>query len=156
MKIIVDGDACPAKGTILLVGQEQDIPVMIIVSISHWQEFTAGAQWITVDNLSQEVDLTVLNKMQRGDIVVTDDYGLASLVLAKGGAAISFRGRVYEDAKMDILLAQRHLGEKIRRGGGHFKGPKAYKKSDEVRLKENLGKLIVSFKKKLAKKKENI
>lgn len=152
MRIIVDGDACPAKEAIVALGQEEKIPVLIVVSIAHWQDFTLGAQWITVDNISQETDLTILNKMQTGDIIVTDDYGLASLVLAKGGEAVSFRGRIYQEEKMDILLAKRYLGQQIRRGGGRLKGPKAYKKEDILKLQKALSQLIVFAKKKISEK----
>jgi len=142
MKIIVDGDACPAKEAILKLSNEKNIPVVIIVSISHWQTFDQRAEWVTVDNFSQAADLAIINRCQAGDIVVTDDYGLAALVLAKKGLVLSFRGKIYQEENMDSLLAQRHLVQKNRRGGLRMKGPKAYQKEDELRLRNNLSKLI--------------
>lgn len=142
MKIIVDGDACPAKEAILQIGNKYKIPVIIIVSLAHWQNFDERAEWVTVDNISQAADLAVINRTQVGDVVVTDDYGLAALVLAKKGLALSFRGRIYREENMDNLLAQRHLFQKNRRVGQRLKGPKPYEKEDELRLRANLSKLI--------------
>jgi len=149
MKIIVDGDACPAKGIISQVGKKMNIPVLIIVSIAHWQNFSQEVEWMIVDNVSQEVDIAIINKMQKGDLIVTDDYGLASLVLGKGGQAISFRGIVYKKEKMDFLLEQRYLAQKMRKMKKSTKGPKPYIKEDEQRLADNLLFLLSS------KEKEN-
>lgn len=152
MKIIVDGDACPAKETILEIGKKENVSVVIIVSIAHWQYFAEGAQWITVDNYSQAVDMTIINKMEKNDLVVTDDYGLAAVVLGKGGYALSFRGKFYTEDKIDLMLEQRYFSQKIRRAGGHFKGPKAYTKADEENFKIELCNLISFVRKKLDEK----
>lgn len=142
MKIIVDADACPVKEAILEAGKDKGIPVLMIVSLCHWQFFDQRAEWITVDNVSQAADLAIINRTQPGDIIVTDDYGLAALVLAKKGLALSFRGRIYGEKNIDLLLAKRHLSQLSRKSGGRLKGPKPYQKEDELRLRKNLLELI--------------
>jgi uncharacterized protein YaiI (UPF0178 family) len=60
----------------------------------------------------------------RDDIVVTQDYGLASMILAKGASAVDQNGMPYISENIDSLLERRYIGQKIRRGGGRTKGPK--------------------------------
>ena len=70
--------------------------------------------------------------MEKGDLVVTQDYGLAAMVLAKGGKAINQNGLIYSQQNIDTLLFTRHIAKKVRMSGGHTKGPrKRTKQQDE-------------------------
>ncbi|ADG83146.1 YaiI/YqxD family protein [Thermincola potens] len=143
IKILVDADSCPVLSEITNIAKKFNIPVILIASIAHFgREVRPGEDLVYVDNVSQAVDMEILNRVKRNNIVVTGDYGLASLVLAKEARALSPRGYIYSEASMDRLLVERHLGVKIRRGGGRTKGPKAFTKSDRQRFCLSLTRLI--------------
>jgi uncharacterized protein YaiI (UPF0178 family) len=78
----------------------------------------------------------------RHDIVVTQDYGLAAMILAKGALAIDQNGMVYTDDNIDSLLERRYIGQKIRRGGGRTKGPKKRTKDDDECFEAALNKIL--------------
>ena len=62
--------------------------------------------------------------MQSGDIVITQDYGLAAMVLSKGGKAITQNGMIISDSNLGLLLTTRYESKKARMSGAHLKGPK--------------------------------
>lgn len=141
-QIIVDADSCPVKEIVVKVGAESGLAVVMIASIAHEMPEAPGVENVRVDSLPQAVDMAVINRLQAGDIAVTGDFGLASLILGKGGRVLSPRGFVYNDKNIDRLLLQRHVDAKIRRAGGRTKGPGAFTRSDRERFEENLRKLI--------------
>lgn len=142
-KIIVDGDSCPVKDIILRISGETDIPVVLVTSTAHWTGRPTGeATVITVDNIPQAADIAISNQTAAGDIVVTEDYGLAAVVLAKRALPVSARGLVYSEKNIDRLLLQRHLDAKIRRGGGRTRGPKKFNEAARLRFEKALRTLI--------------
>lgn len=142
MKILVDADACPVKEIIISVGRKQKIPVILIASLNHRMEASEGVQVISVDASPQAVDIMLANCLSPGDIVVTQDWGLAALVLGKKGFALSPRGLVFSDSNIDELLFVRHLAAKVRRGGGRTKGPASFCDADRKRFRRSLEKMI--------------
>ena len=68
--------------------------------------------------------------MEKGDVVVTQDYGLAALALTRGGHCINQNGMRYHEGNIDRLLMQRHVSREIRNAGGRTKGPAKRKPSD--------------------------
>ena len=89
------------------------------------------------------VDLALVNLCQRGDLVVTQDYGLAALALGKGARAIHQSGMWFTDENIDRLLLERHLASKARRSGkSHFKGPAKRTKEDDRRYADSLERLL--------------
>jgi len=140
-KIIVDGDACPVKQEIASVAAEHAMPVIIIASIAHEVEMP-GIETVRVDNIPQAADIAVTNRVKRGDIVVTQDYGLASLVLGKKAFCISPRGHIYTEDNIDSLLLQRHISFKERKAGIKTKGPKAFSHEDRKRFITRFSQLI--------------
>jgi len=142
MKILVDADACPTKEEIIEIAKKYNLKAVFISSFAHIITVPEEYEVITVGNDKEETDFAVINRTGARDIVVTQDYGLAAMVLAKKGYAISPRGQIYKESTMDSLLTQRHLGQKIRRAGGRTKGPKALKKEDKERFIINLEKLV--------------
>lgn len=77
-----------------------------------------------------------------GDVVVTQDIGLASMVLGRDAAAIGVRGRVYDKATIDMQLFIRHEEKKVRRAGGRTRGPAAFTSEDRARFKRSLTELL--------------
>lgn len=147
-KIIVDADACPRsiREIITVCAQKFSWEMITVASFNH--QITGEQQHIIVGNEDQAADLTVLQITRKNNIVVTQDWGLAAIVLGKGAEAISPRGIIYEEKKIDFLLEERYLKAKFRRGGGKTKGPSAWKKEDNERFRNNLEKLMQRIEKK--------
>ncbi len=142
MKILVDGDACPVKETILAIAREKDIRVVFVVSTASYFDRGWNAEKVLVDALPQAVDIAIINRVEPGDIVVTQDYGLASLVLGKQGKAISPRGRIFTNDNIDRLLFQRQLHHHARKSGERVRGAKKRSKKEEQRFSQNFQRLL--------------
>ena len=87
---------------------------------------------ITVDKGHDSADLRLANLLEAGDLVVTQDFGVAALALGKRARAINQNGMIYNDSNMDQLLFERHLGQKVRRAGGRTTGAKKRTRQDDV------------------------
>ena len=131
MKILVDADACPVVDLTVREAKARNIPVTLITDTAHVLNRT-DAEVITVEKGSDSDDFKLVNLVQKGDLVVTQDYGLAAMVLAKGGRALNQNGMIYSEQNMDTLLFTRHIAKKVRMAGGRTKGPhKRTKEQDE-------------------------
>lgn len=141
MKILVDADACPVKQIIVRLAKQRNIPVTMLIDTSH--ELNDGySRIITVDKQADSVDYALMGLLTHEDIVVTQDFGLAAMVLGKGAQAINQNGLVYTNDNIDRLLLERHIGKKVRRGGGHTKGPAKRMKEDDMRFEAAFKKLL--------------
>ncbi|MCT8976307.1 YaiI/YqxD family protein [Clostridium sp. CX1] len=141
MKILVDADACPGKDLIEKAAKENGLEVVMFCDISH----IITTNYSTVkymDKGFQSVDMAVANEAKKGDIVVSQDYGVAAMVLGKKAYAISPKGYIYDDNNIEKLLFERHISAKVRKGGGRTSNPKKRNKEDDERLYYNLLKLI--------------
>lgn len=123
MKLLVDADGCPVVDETVTIAKAQEIPVVLICDTSHEMD-RSGAETIVVDKGADSVDFVLVNRIKRGDVVITQDYGLAAMALAKGGKPIDQNGRWYTDDNIDLLLNSRHFAQKVRQAGGRLKGPK--------------------------------
>nr|WP_238442592.1 YaiI/YqxD family protein [Desulforamulus reducens] len=141
MKVIIDADACPKSVMSITqrVCQVHDIELWTVASFNHQIN---SEHHITVGNASQEADIQILNLTQKNDIVITQDWGLASIVLAKGAGAISPTGRVFSDKTIDFLLEEREIKAKYRRAGGRTKGPQKRSSEDDIRFERQFKRLI--------------
>ena len=133
VKILVDADACPVKEIIVRVAKERGIAVTMLTDTSH-RLGDGYSTIITVDKQADSVDFKLMGLLTREDVVVTQDYGLAAMVLGKGARAVHQSGMVYTDENIDKLLMERHLSAKFRRGGGRTKGPSKRTKEDDERF----------------------
>ena len=143
MRILVDADACPVKDIIVRLAKEQNIPVTMLIDTSH-QLNDGYSEVITVDKQKDSVDFALMRLLAADDIVVTQDFGLAAMVLGKGAKAVNQNGLVYTNGNIDKLLLERHLGQKIRRGGGRTKGPAKRTKEDNERFEDVFSKILDS------------
>lgn len=149
MKIIIDGDSSPFKEIVIELAGKYKVSVVIVLSVSHfYKEDHDHVSLIVVDNISQAADMKIFNITEKGDVVVTGDWGLASLILSKHAFAISPRGIFYEPDKMDYLLAKRHRDAKLRRAGERTKGPVKLTDEDREKLRRSLTELLEKFSKK--------
>ncbi len=131
MHLWIDADACPVVDEAIGVAQKHRLKVTLVCDDAHWMQ-REGANTITVLRGADSADLALVNRLSRGDVVVTQDYGLAALCLARGAYPIDQNGRVYTDDNIDSLLGMRHVAARVRRGGGRLKGPpKRTKEQDE-------------------------
>jgi uncharacterized protein len=121
MKVLVDADSCPVLDVIRQVSARLGVPVITVASYRHRID---GAEHITVGPEPQAADLAVINRTRRGDVVITHDYGLAAMVLAKGAHALSPWGHRFTNEEMDGRLAQAALSARMRRSGQRYRSPR--------------------------------
>lgn len=130
MKILVDADACPVKEIIVRLARERNIPVTMLIDTSHILN-DGYSQIITVDKGRDSADIRLVNLIAPGDLVVTQDFGVAAMALAKGAAVLNQNGMIYDDSNMDRLLFERALGQEVRRAGGRSGKIKKRTKADD-------------------------
>jgi uncharacterized protein YaiI (UPF0178 family) len=131
VNILVDADACPVKQIIVKVAKEKNIHVIMFIDTSHVID-DGYSEVVIVDKARDSVDFALVNKVQKGDVVVTQDYGVAAMTLARGAVAINQNGLIYSEENMNKLLFERHLSQKMRRSGNRVSGPsKRTKEQDE-------------------------
>jgi len=141
MRILVDADACPVKKIIVRLAKQRSIPVTMLIDTAH--ELNDGySTVITVDKEADSVDYALMGLLTREDVVVTQDFGLAAMVLGKSAKAVNQNGLVYTNDNIDKLLLERHIGQKVRRGGGRTKGPAKRTKEDDARFESALELLL--------------
>ena len=122
MTILIDADGCPVVDITVKIAAEYKTECIILCDTSHVFE-KPGARTITVSKGSDSVDFALVNMAHAGDVVVTQDYGLAAMCLARRAIPISQNGMVYTEKNIDAFLNERHMAKKIRMSGGRLKGP---------------------------------
>lgn len=137
-QILVDADACPVKAEIKQVAKEFQLEVTFVASFNHYSVNTNGENWIFVDTGKESADMRMMNLAKKGDIIVTQDIGLASILLAKGTFVFSNRGELYRDEEMSLMLDIRYRHAKERQQGKYSKGPKAMSDQDRSLFKDRL------------------
>jgi uncharacterized protein YaiI (UPF0178 family) len=113
MRILIDADGCPVVDNVIKIAKCLNVEVIILCDTSHIFS-KEGAETITVSKGADSVDFALVNRVQAGDIVVTQDYGLAAMCLAKKAIPINQDGMVYNNDNIDALLLARHTAKKIR------------------------------------------
>jgi hypothetical protein len=141
MKILVDADACPVKDIVEEIAKEYNLELILVSNINHLIESTYG-KVVVVDGASQAADMAIINLTRAGDIVITQDYGLASIALAKGGLALHPLGKQFTEDNIDGLLMQRFINNKVRKAGGRIHGPHKRNAADNSLFKERLNAII--------------
>ena len=142
-RILVDADACPVIRIVERTAKACGIPVVLLCDTNH--VLTSQYSDIKVIGAGADaVDFALINLCRRGDVVVTQDYGVAALALGKGAYAIHQSGGLYTQDNIDQMLMERHLVKKARRAKSkhHLKGPAKRTEEDDRRFEESLEKLI--------------
>lgn len=147
MKILVDADACPVTRIVEQVAQKENISCVLLCDTNHVLHSDYSEVKI-IGAGTDAVDFALLNLCQRGDVVVTQDYGVAAMILGKGVYGIHQSGRWYTDQNIDELLMQRHIAKKVRRSSkkNHLRGPAKRTEEDNRRFQESFEKLIKKVK----------
>lgn len=141
MRIIVDADACPGREIIESVARQYGLELIMYCDMNHILHSSYG-EIRYVESGFQSVDIYIANAAEAMDIIVTQDYGVAAMVLGRKALAISPRGFIYSDSNIEKLLFERHISQKVRKGGGRTSNPKKRTHEDDERLEANLIKLI--------------
>ncbi len=143
MKILVDADACPVIKIVEQVARENDIEVILLCDTNH--VLTSDYSQVKIIGAGADaVDFALVNQCEKGDIVVTQDYGVAAMILSKGAYGIHQSGKWYTNENIDQMLMERHMAKKARRASSkhHTKGPAKRTEEDDIRFKESFEKLI--------------
>ena len=145
MKIYVDADACPVKDVVISESRNAEIPVILVTSFSHFSnaEQPSGVDIIYVDSGADAADYRIMKLASKGDIIVTQDYGLASLGLAKGCTVLHHKGFIYSNENIDDLLQTRYLSAMARKSGKRTKGPKPFTAEDREKFRELFRRVIL-------------
>ncbi|WNF35279.1 YaiI/YqxD family protein [Bacillaceae bacterium IKA-2] len=140
MKIYIDADACPVKDNVITVAKEAGIPLFLVKSYAHFSidDEPEGVKTVYVDTGAEAADYKIMQLAQKGDIIITQDYGLASLGLAKGCQVLHHKGFAYSSENIDQLLDTRYLSAMARKGGQRTKGPKAFTQEDRMKFEKLL------------------
>lgn len=144
MKIFVDADACPVVRIVEEVAEKYRIDVILLCDTNHI--FTSDySEVIVVGAGADAVDYKLISICHKGDIVVSQDYGVAAMALGKGAYAIHQSGKWYTNENIDQMLMERHLNKKARRGShkNHLKGPKKRTEKDDKRFAQSFEKLVL-------------
>lgn len=132
MKVLIDADACPVVDITVKLCKEFHIPCLLLCDTAH-QMHRDGAETLVFDKGADSVDFALVNRVQPGDIVITQDYGVASMCLAKGARILHQDGWEYTEYNIVGLMEQRHINKKHRLAGGRIKGPsKRTRQQDEA------------------------
>lgn len=147
MKILVDADACPVVHETEAVAQKYEIPVVLFCDTNHILR-SDYAEVRVIGAGADAVDLALINSCKSGDIVITQDYGVAALALGKKAYAMHQNGWQYTDRNIDKLLAERHMAKRIRRSSrrNHLHGPKKRTEENNAMFAVALEALIISTK----------
>ena len=143
MQIFVDADACPVTRIVEQTARERGIPCSLLCDTNH--VLSSDYSEIKIIGAGADaVDFALINLCHKGDIVLTQDYGVAAMARGKGAYAIHQSGRWYTNENIDRLLMERHMAKKARMGKGkhHLKGPAKRTQEDDDRFRESFEKLV--------------
>ena len=131
-RVLVDADACPVIRIVERLAKAHGIPVTLLCDTNHVLA-SDYAEVRVIGAGADAVDFALINLCRRGDVVVTQDYGVAALAIGKGAYAIHQNGGLYTQDNIDQMLMERHLARKARMGKGkhHLKGPKKRTKEED-------------------------
>lgn len=143
MQIWVDADACPVVALVERAAKRRNIPVTLLCDTNHVLRSDYSAV-VVVGAGADAVDFALVNRCCQGDLVVTQDYGVAAMALGKGAYGIHQSGKWYTEDNIGGLLMDRHLARKARRASGkhHLKGPKKRSAADDEAFAASLERLL--------------
>lgn len=135
--VIIDADGCPVVNSAANIAKEHAVQCIVVSDSAHCFN-VEGAKCVTVSQGSDSADFYIVNHIKVNDIVVTQDYGLAAMCLAKNAVVINQDGKIYSDNNIDGLLAMRAVNRELRRSGKHTKGPPKRRKEQNLMFEETL------------------
>jgi uncharacterized protein YaiI (UPF0178 family) len=143
--LYIDADACPVTRDAISVARSRGLPVVLVGnSTQNFDRYTQrrGVEAVTVSSGRDAADFAIVERLDPEDVVITQDIGLAAMVLGRGASAMSPRGRVFSPLTIDMELAVRHAEQQHRRAGGRTKGPSAFEDEDRERFRDSLARVL--------------
>lgn len=141
MKVLVDADACPVVDITLRLCKQYAVRCILLCDTAHALH-REGADTLVFDKGADSVDYALVNRAEPEDIVITQDYGLASMCLARNVRVLHQDGWEYTPWNIDALLLQRHEARKLRAAGGRTKGPAKRQSQQDQAFSHALEKLL--------------
>ena len=143
MRVFIDADACPVVSIVENISKKYNIPVTLLCDTNHVLT-SEYSEVIVVGAGADAVDYKLISICHRGDIVVSQDYGVAAMALGKGAFAIHQSGKWYTNDNIYQMLMERNLNKKARRSSNknHIKGPKKRTEADDERFAQSFEKMI--------------
>ena len=143
MRILIDADACPVVREAVAIARTRELPVTLLCDEHHLLT-SDYAQVKYVASGADAVDIALMNLCHPGDVVLTQDYGVAAMALGRGAYAIHHTGKRYTDDNIDLMLMERHMAKKARRASGkhHLHGPARFTTADRQRFCEAFSALL--------------
>lgn len=143
--LFIDADACPVTREAISIARAHGFKVVLIANNTYnFERYTrrSGVEGVSVSSGADAADFAIVERLSPGDIVVTQDIGLAAMVLGRDAHAIGVRGRIYSKATIDIEMEVRHAEKTLRRRGGRHGGPAPFDEDDRERFSANLERII--------------
>ena len=143
--LFIDADACPVTREAISAARDLGVPVVLVANgTQNLERYTkrSGVEAVLVSSGADAADFAVIERLQPGDVVVTQDIGLAAMVLGRGAAAVSPRGRMFHLATIDAELLVRHEEKKLRRAGGRHGGPRPFTDEDREHFSEVVERML--------------
>jgi len=137
MKILIDADASPVKNEVIELARDYQLTVTLVSSIAHYSDdvYPDFVDTVYVEKGAEQADYKIVALTEPGDIIVTQDYGLASLLLPKGCYVVHHKGYEYTSDNIDALLQSRYLSALQRQSGQRTKGPRPFTDADRKQFK---------------------
>ena len=144
MKIYVDADACPVVRIVERLAKKHEVPCVLLSDTNHVID-SDYSEVIVVGAGADAVDYKLISLLKKGDICVSQDYGVAAMALSKGCYAIHQSGKWYTNENIDQMLMERHIAKTERRKTKkhHLKGQKKRTEEDDKRFEESFEKMIL-------------
>lgn len=143
MKIYIDADGCPVVNLTEDIAKEYDIDLVIVKNYAH-NITSSYAEVVTVDIAADSADYYIMNKIKQGDILITQDYGLAAIAIAKKATCITQNGLIISDTNIDGLLHSRHVNQQLRKRKKHYTKIKKRTQENNLDFEQKLKGLINS------------
>ena len=143
MQILVDADACPVVSSVERVAKEHNLPVTLLCDTNHVLS-SDYSEVIVVGAGADAVDYKLISICHKGDIVVSQDYGVAAMALGKNAYAIHQSGKWYTNENIDLMLMERHISKKARRASSknHMKGPRKRSDKDDYNFEASFERIV--------------
>jgi uncharacterized protein YaiI (UPF0178 family) len=143
--VFIDADACPVTREAIGLARSHGAGVVLVANAT--QNLAkhlgrSGVEALQVSGGRDAADFAIIERLQPGDIVVTQDIGVAAMALGRDAGAISPRGRIFYQATIDIEMEVRHAEQRVRRAGGRTRGPAPFTDEDREHFGEQLTRML--------------
>ena len=120
--IVIDADGCPVVNLTLDIAQRFGVKCCVVADTSHSFDFGDKAEIITVSKGADSADFRIVNLIKNGDIVITQDYGLAAMCLAKTDCVLNQNGLIYSQNNNRFSFGSKAYFKENQTGWGQNKG----------------------------------